>query len=69
MRRTEKEVDRTDKRAEPELKAPVLNYAKPQKRQRISFHDALWWIAILIAAMVILTIIFVLLFPANRNPW
>jgi hypothetical protein len=52
--------DTEDKR---ELKPPMLNYARPRKRERISFRDALWWIAILIGAMVALTAVLALLFP------
>jgi len=58
-----------DAEVEGEIKSPVLNYARPRKRQRMSVRNAIWWIAILIGAMVVLTILLALLFPPKRYFW
>jgi hypothetical protein len=50
-----------------ELKPLLLNYARPRKRERMSFRDAILWIAVLIGAMVALTAALALLFPPKRH--
>jgi hypothetical protein len=53
--------------AEGEMTPPVLSYARPRKRERMNFRDVLWYIALILAAMVVLTMLVAMLFPPTYH--